>query len=65
MVHLGTMVYLVNPEGLDVTEGFWNMKQVVCCSPWGRKESDITGRLNNSNNMQDAVFPLKSLFPWQ
>ena len=22
----------------------------MCCSPWGRKESDMTGRLNNSNN---------------
>ena len=23
-----------------------------CCSPWGRKESDTTGRLNNSFNYQ-------------
>ena len=21
---------------------------LACCSPWGRKESDTTGRLNNS-----------------
>ena len=21
-----------------------------CCGPWGRKESDVTGRLNNNNN---------------
>ena len=21
---------------------------LVCCSPWGHKESDMTGRLNNS-----------------
>ena len=20
----------------------------VCCNPWGRKESDITGQLNNN-----------------
>ena len=41
------------------------MKQEMCCSPWGCRESDVTERLNNSNNMQDAEFPLKSLFPWQ
>ena len=23
---------------------------LVCCSPWGRKESDTTERLNNNNN---------------
>ena len=23
---------------------------LVCCSPWGRKELDVTGQLNNSNN---------------
>ena len=23
---------------------------LACCSPLGRKESDTTGRLNNSNN---------------
>ena len=22
---------------------------LVCCSPWGCKESDMTGRLNNNN----------------
>ena len=22
---------------------------MVCCSPWGRKESDMTERLNNNN----------------
>ena len=24
---------------------------VACCSPWGRKELDTTGQLNNNNNM--------------
>ena len=23
---------------------------LVCCSPWGSKESDMAGRLNNSSN---------------
>ena len=23
---------------------------LVCCSPWGHKESDMTERLNNNNN---------------
>ena len=22
---------------------------LVCCSPWGHKESDVTGQLNNSS----------------
>ena len=22
-----------------------------CCSPWGRKDSDMTERLNNNNNL--------------
>ena len=26
--------------------GQWNL---VCCSPWGRKESDTTWELNNSS----------------
>ena len=24
---------------------------LVCCSPWGPKESDLTEQLNNSNEM--------------
>ena len=24
---------------------------LACCSPWGLKESDMTGRLNNNNNV--------------
>ena len=31
-------------EGLAAVLGPW------CCSPWGRKESDTTGRLNNNFN---------------
>ena len=30
----------------------WEMMRntdLVCCSPWGRKKSDATGRLNNNN----------------
>ena len=26
-------------------------RSLVCCSPWGRKELDTTGQLNNNNNM--------------
>ena len=25
---------------------------LVCCSPWGHKELDMTERLNNSNNCE-------------
>ena len=35
---------------------------LACCSPWGRKESDTTGWLNNSNNIiqETCVQSLKS-----
>ena len=26
--------------------------RLTCCSPWGRKESDTTEQLNNSNKFQ-------------
>ena len=32
---------------------------VMCCSPWGCKESDTTGRLNNNNN-RDVQLPCVS-----
>ena len=25
---------------------------LACCSPWGRKELDVTERLNNNNNVR-------------
>ena len=25
-----------------------------CCSPWGQKESDTTGRLNNNNTVVES-----------
>ena len=25
-------------------------RSLVCCSPWGRKESDMTWQLNNNNS---------------
>ena len=28
---------------------------LVCCSPWGRKESDMTQQLNNNNNIPHLV----------
>ena len=27
---------------------------LVCCSPWGHKESDMTGQLSNNNNNKVA-----------
>ena len=29
---------------------------LVCCSPWGHKESDTTERLNNNNDSMDTSF---------
>ena len=37
--------------------------RLVCCSPWGRKESDMTGRLNNSNyTLFSTIAKLQILF---
>ena len=30
-------------------------ESLVCCSPWGHKESDTTERLNNKYNMWSFV----------
>ena len=37
---------------------------LVCCSPWGHKESYTTERLNNNNrNTKLVSVPLHMLFP--
>ena len=28
---------------------------LVCCSLWGHKESDMTGRLNNNSNITEEI----------
>ena len=30
-------------------------RDLACCSPWGRKESDMTGQLNNNNMIEFHV----------
>ena len=30
---------------------------LACNSPWGRKESDTTGQLNNNNHLKSNFFP--------
>ena len=35
-------------QALEDGEGHGSL---VCCSPWGHKESDMTEQLNNSNNI--------------
>ena len=37
----------MNLSTLGDSEG---QKSLACCSPWGRKESDITYQLKNKNN---------------
>ena len=34
---------------------------LVCCTPWSRKESDMTGRLNNNNNEACFLVDILSL----
>ena len=40
-------------QALEVGDG---QGSLVCCSPWGRKESDMTERLNWSESNQEQVF---------
>ena len=34
---------------------------LVCCSPWGRKESDMTEQLNRTDTMLRATIHFKML----
>ena len=36
---------------------------LVCCSPWGRKESDVTWQLSNNNKSLALLTPIWRLFP--
>ena len=36
-------------ESEQTLEGGGGQGGLVCCSPWGRKESDMTKLLNNNN----------------
>ena len=45
--------HLVDGHELEQTLGDGEGQgSLVCCSPWGRKESDATERLNNNNNIE-------------
>ena len=37
-------------------------ESLACCSPWGHKESDLTERLNNSNNIPLYIYI--SIYTW-
>ena len=49
------------PHGLDghefeqAPEGAEGQGSLVCCSPWGHKESDVTEQLNNNENNIDLL----------
>ena len=46
----GAIVYSSNGHELGQTPGDGvGQEGLVCCSPWGRKELDMTGKLINSN----------------
>ena len=51
-------------QTLGDSEGQGNL---VCCSPWGHRESDMTEQLNNNNNksigVDNAIQPSYSLSP--
>ena len=58
--------HLVDRHELEQTLGDGDGQgSLVCCSPWGRKESDTTERLNNNNNpyfnTMDIVFSYSKL----
>ena len=39
-------------QALGVSDGLGSL---ACCSPWGRKESDITEQLNNNSQVPMAI----------
>ena len=41
---------LNRPEFEQTLGGGEGQGSLMCCSPWGRKESDTTERLNSNNN---------------
>ena len=34
---------------------------LVCCKPWGRKESDVTKQLNDKPNSRCLILPLSPI----
>ena len=46
-------------QALGVGDGQGSLE---CCSPWGRKESDMTEHLSNSNNIPLCVHTIFYLF---
>ena len=47
-------------QGLGDGEGQGNL---VCCSPWGRKELDMTEQLNNNTAIKDMYWLLEVQIP--
>ena len=44
--------YQLNGDEFEQTPGNGEGQgSLACCSPWGHKESDTTGRLNNDNDI--------------
>ena len=44
--------HLLNNHEFEQTPGDGEGQgTLVCCSPWGHKESDMTEQLNNNNNL--------------
>ena len=56
-----------NEYELGQTRGGERHRGLACCSPWGHKELDMTGRLNKTTNFDllfcFCYFPLSLLFP--
>ena len=43
----------INEHEFEQTlEGSEGQGSLACCSPWGRKESDMTSQLNNNNDVE-------------
>ena len=47
-------------QGLGDGEG---QGSLVCCSPWGRKELDMTEQLNNNKAIKDMYWLLEVQIP--
>ena len=48
----------------QIPGGVERLGGLVCCSPWGHKQSDTTGLLNNNNQCLKRVKFTINKFPW-
>ena len=63
--HEDSMYYLLVHESEQTPGDSDGQGSLLCCSPWGHKESDTTERLNNSNKGSQVTLLYERKIPWR